>query len=64
MSSSDLPEELRLRVGEEQTVRLPGLATAGYSVAPLAADVPRTGYVTVSRLEFERCPRMLSTNAG
>jgi hypothetical protein len=28
MSSSDLPEELRLRVGEEQTVRLPGLARA------------------------------------
>jgi predicted secreted protein len=27
---ADVPEELRLRVGEEQTVRLPGLATAGY----------------------------------
>jgi predicted secreted protein len=27
---TDVPEELRLNVGEEQTVRLPGLATAGY----------------------------------
>ena len=26
----DVPEELRLRVGEEETIRLPGLATAGY----------------------------------
>jgi predicted secreted protein len=26
----DVPEELRLRVGEEGTLRLPGLATAGY----------------------------------
>ena len=27
---TDVPEELRLNVGEEQTIRLPGLATAGY----------------------------------
>jgi predicted secreted protein len=27
---TDVPRELRLRVGEEQTIRLPGLATAGY----------------------------------
>jgi predicted secreted protein len=27
---ADVPEELRLRVGEENTIRLPGLATAGY----------------------------------
>jgi predicted secreted protein len=26
----DVPEELRLRVGEEETIRLPGLTTAGY----------------------------------
>jgi predicted secreted protein len=27
---TDVPQELQLHVGEEQTVRLPGLATAGY----------------------------------
>jgi predicted secreted protein len=27
---AEVPEELRLQVGEEQTIRLPGLATAGY----------------------------------
>jgi predicted secreted protein len=27
---ADVPEELHLRVGEEDTIRLPGLATAGY----------------------------------
>jgi len=26
----EVPEDLRLSVGEEQTIRLPGLATAGY----------------------------------
>jgi predicted secreted protein len=27
---ADVPEELHLRVGEQDTIRLPGLATAGY----------------------------------
>jgi predicted secreted protein len=27
---ADIPEDLRLHVGEEHTIRLPGLATAGY----------------------------------
>lgn len=42
---ADVPEELRLRVGEEHTLRLPGLATAGYR---WQAAIEDEGVATVS----------------